>query len=190
MVVEGKWGGWNDFLGGFRVATDLLGGNFYEAFRCEAFEGGSGALTKVGGGKGAIFRGEKEGEDCVLSGRTLYEFFDLCGIRIFAGSGDTAGFGGVVLGPDGFREDGADDAFDAGAIVVGNPAGDFQQNGRDERLWLDEGLHLAHGELALLRRGNDGKDCAGGGFLTDGDAHAASGLHGEVGRYGVVEDEL
>ncbi len=92
----------------------------------------------------------EEGEDGGLLGGALGELGEG-----FVGGGcveddELAGLGGVVLGADGFREQGADDAFDTASVVAGDPAAGFEQLGGDQRFGIGEGVERPEGEAEVL----------------------------------------
>lgn len=105
---------------------------------------------------------------------TFFQFGEFRGIDVFRGSGDAAGFRGVILGADGFRQDRTDHAFNTGTIVVGDPARDFEQGRRDEGFGIDERVDFPHRELALGRRLKNCEYCARRGFLADRHTHPAA----------------
>jgi len=76
-----------------------------------------------------------------------------------------------------------------GAVVGGDPFGEFEEGWGDEGLGIDEVAEEAEGEVALGFV-FDSEDGAGGGAIAKGDADAAAGEDFEVFRDGVVEDEL
>jgi len=76
-----------------------------------------------------------------------------------------------------------------GAVVGGDPFGEFEEGRGDEGLGVYEVAEEAEGEVALGLV-LDAEDGAGGGAIAKGDADAAAGEDLEVFRDGVVEDEL
>jgi len=103
--------------------------------------------------------------------------------------GGAGGFGGPFFTTDGGGDEGADDLFEGGAVVGGDPLGELEEFGGDEGFGVDEVGEVAEGEVALGFFG-DAEDGAGGGAIAEGDADAAAGEDGEVFRDGVVKDEF
>ena len=102
---------------------------FRKPFDARLFREGAELSPRSVVGRVRFSAAEEEGEDEVLLWGALFEFFQIFGVGVFLRGGDAAGFGGVVLAADCFREDGADDAFNTRPVVVGDPAGDFKRVG-------------------------------------------------------------
>ncbi len=189
FVVEGEGLGGDEGFVGIGVATDFEVYDFDPAFFGEGFErSGGGGAAELGDGDGCGGNGE-EGDDLVLALGAFGEggeFFVAGGLFE---DGGAAGFGGAFFATDGRGDDGADDLFERGAVVGGDPFGEFEEGGGDEGFWIDEVGEVAEGEVALGLV-LDAEDGAGGGAITEGDADAAAGEDFKVFRDGVVEDEL
>jgi len=191
FVVEGEGGVGEDFVEavGFGVAADFFVDEFDEAFAGEGFDGGGGAGAEFGERELLVRAVGEEGKDGVLLGRALFEL----GEGFFVGSvfedDGFAGFGGVLFGANGFGEQGADDAFDTTAVVVGDPATGLEELLGDEGLGVGEGVEGAQGEAEVLGF-DDLEDGAGGGAVAQRYADATPGDDGQAIGDGVVEDEL
>jgi len=191
FVVEGEGVGGDEGFVGVGVAADFEIDDFDPAFFGEGFEGcGGGGAAEVGDGEGGGGDGE-EGDDLVLAFGAFGEggqfFF---GRGIFE-DGGAAGFGGALFAPDGGGDDGANDLLERGAVVGGDPFGEFEERGGDEGFGVDEVGEEAEGEVVFVGFDlGDAKDGAGGGAIAEGDADAAAGEDLEVVRDGVVEDEF
>lgn len=93
--------------------------------------------------------------------------------RDFFEDGGAAGFGRAFFAADGGGNDGADDLLEGGAVVRGDPFGEFEEGGGDKGLGIDEVSEVAEGEVALGLVG-DAEDGASGGAVAQRDADAAS----------------
>ena len=189
--VERDWGVGEDFLNavGFGVAADFFFYQADEALFDEGFDRGGRAFTEVGEGHLVFRRVGEQGEDGGLLGGALVELGKDLGRRRGVEDGELADFGGVVFGADGFRQQGADDAFDPASVVAGDPAAGFEQLGGDQRFGIAERVERAEGEAEVLG-GDKIEHGAVGKLVAQRDADAAAGHDRQAIGDGVVEDEL
>lgn len=172
---------------GVALNGDVLEGE--EVFLGKAFDRTASTFAELGDGHAFLSGGLEEGEDGVLAGGALGEFFEDFGVDVFGGDGLFDGFFGVVFLAHRFGEKRAHDVFERGAVVAGHPVGEFEEARGDKWVGVDEGFERAEVELHFLGF-VDTEDSAGGGAVAQGDADAMTGHDFEPLGDGVVEDEF